>query len=120
VNNFVCTLNSRTAQGYKPVANFDFPNQQPTEFIMSSLYTRQEVYDLLWAKPKKEVAADLGISDYHLLKACREHSIPIPRSATGRARLLVSQPSDDRCHPGSRVIQTRSTYLAPAGRGSTH
>lgn len=45
---------------------------------MSSLYTRQELYDFLWAKPKKEVAADLGISDYHLLKACREHSIPIP------------------------------------------
>ncbi|MFC3674057.1 hypothetical protein [Ferrovibrio xuzhouensis] len=45
---------------------------------MPSSYTRQGLYALMWAKPKKEVATDLGISDYHLLKACREHSIPIP------------------------------------------
>jgi len=40
--------------------------------------TRRELYDLIWSKPLRDVAADLGISDVGLAKVCGRHRVPRP------------------------------------------
>lgn len=44
----------------------------------SVILTRRELYDLVWAKPLRDVAADLGISDVGLAKVCERHRVPRP------------------------------------------
>lgn len=69
--------------------------------------TREELYERIWQKPVREVAAELGISDVGLAKACRKSNIPLPHQGhwlkkSGPARdhqkaLLPAAP------PGARV-----------------
>lgn len=40
--------------------------------------TRRELHDLVWSKPLRDVAAELGISDVGLAKACKRHEVPRP------------------------------------------
>jgi hypothetical protein len=40
--------------------------------------TRQELYDLVWSRPIREIAKDFGISDVAVAKHCRKHDIPRP------------------------------------------
>ena len=42
------------------------------------VYTRQQLYELVWQKPVRTVARDLGVSDVALAKACRRLKIPLP------------------------------------------
>ena len=42
------------------------------------ILTRRELYDLVWSKPLRDVAADLGISDVGLGKVCERHRVPRP------------------------------------------
>jgi hypothetical protein len=42
------------------------------------ILTRRELYDLIWSKPLRDVAADLGISDVGLSKVCERHRVPRP------------------------------------------
>jgi hypothetical protein len=42
------------------------------------LLSRQELYDLVWAKPITTVAKELGISDVALGKWCRKTEVPLP------------------------------------------
>ena len=46
--------------------------------MSSVILTRRELYDLVWAKPLRDVAADLGISDVGLAKVCERHRVPRP------------------------------------------
>ncbi len=39
---------------------------------------RQELYDRVWATPMRTLAAEFGMSDVGLAKACRRHHIPCP------------------------------------------
>lgn len=39
---------------------------------------RSELYEKVWAKPMTQLAAELGISDVGLAKACRRHAVPAP------------------------------------------
>lgn len=41
-------------------------------------FTRLQLYELVWKRPLRDVARDLGISDVALGKACRRHAIPLP------------------------------------------
>jgi hypothetical protein len=41
-------------------------------------FTRHQLYELVWEKPVREIAADIGISDVGLAKACRRLRIPLP------------------------------------------
>lgn len=43
-----------------------------------TVITRRELYDLVWSKPLRDVAADLGISDVGLAKVCERHRVPRP------------------------------------------
>lgn len=40
--------------------------------------TREELYDLVWAKPMTEIAKDHGISDRGMAKLCARKQIPVP------------------------------------------
>ena len=42
------------------------------------VFSRQELYDLIWSSPMASVAKDLAISDVGLAKVCRRHGIPHP------------------------------------------
>lgn len=41
-------------------------------------FTRQELYDLVWAEPMSKLAQQYGISDRGLAKACAKANIPVP------------------------------------------
>ncbi len=41
-------------------------------------FTRQELYELVWTTPVRRLAAQFGISDVGLAKACKGHMIPTP------------------------------------------
>jgi hypothetical protein len=40
--------------------------------------SRQDLYELVWSKPMRELAKDFGISDVALAKRCRRLGIPVP------------------------------------------
>jgi hypothetical protein len=40
--------------------------------------SREELFDLVWSIPLREVAKDLGLSDVGLAKRCRKNGIPLP------------------------------------------
>jgi hypothetical protein len=42
------------------------------------VFTRQALYECVWAEPKRTVAQRLGVSDVGLAKACRAAGIPTP------------------------------------------
>lgn len=69
--------------------------------------TREELYERVWQKPIREVAAELGISDVGLAKACRKSNIPLPHQghwlkkpepARDRLKVLLPAPA-----PGARL-----------------
>lgn len=45
---------------------------------ISHRFTRQQLYDLVWASPIISVAKTLGLSDVALAKACKKANIPVP------------------------------------------
>lgn len=45
---------------------------------MTHKFTRQQLYDLVWAEPMKSLAARHGLSDTGLAKACKNADIPRP------------------------------------------
>src|SRR5690349_19734784 len=40
--------------------------------------SREDLYELVWSKPMRDLAADFGISDVGLAKRCRRLGIPVP------------------------------------------
>jgi hypothetical protein len=45
---------------------------------MPQYFKRQELYDLVWSTPMRELAKDYNISDRGLAKACARADIPVP------------------------------------------
>ena len=45
---------------------------------MRHVLTRQQLYDMIWARAVSKVAPALGISDVALRKQCVKHAIPLP------------------------------------------
>lgn len=43
-----------------------------------NLITRQALYDLVWTKPTRLIAIDLGVSDVWIAKLCKRFDIPKP------------------------------------------
>ena len=43
--------------------------------------SRRELFDMVWAKPAPEAAAELGISESGLRRICSRHRVPCPSSA---------------------------------------
>lgn len=71
------------------------------------IFTRRELFDLVWSKPMQKIAEELGISDRGLAKICLRHRVPSPsrgywaRVAAGQTFELprfqeIDDPSLDR------------------------
>ncbi len=45
---------------------------------MINRFTRQELYDLVWSEPMRDLATKYSISDRGLAKACAAADIPVP------------------------------------------
>jgi hypothetical protein len=45
---------------------------------LPSVFTRQELYDLVWSEPVQSLAKRLSISDRGLAKVCVAANIPVP------------------------------------------
>jgi len=65
---------------------------------MNREFTRRELYNLVWSRPMKAVAADVGISDVALAKQCKKANIPVPnrgywaREQAGKPVVQVALP----------------------------
>src|ERR1700685_2703138 len=70
------------------------------------IFTREELYELVWDKPMRTVAASCGVSDVALAKVCRKANIPVPERGYW-ARKAASKPT----------IKVR---LAPRFRGASN
>lgn len=40
--------------------------------------TRKQLFDLIWSKPMRDAATDIGVSDVGLKKVCVRHRVPVP------------------------------------------
>lgn len=58
---------------------------------MRHVFTRQQLYDMIWERAVSKVAPELGISDVALRKQCVKHAIPLP-DATYWGRLHAGRP----------------------------
>ena len=45
---------------------------------MGRTFTRKELYDLVWSKPLRSIAQEIGVSDVAVGKACLRAGIPRP------------------------------------------
>ena len=45
---------------------------------MSNVFTRQELYDLVWSTPISKLAEKFNLSDRGMAKTCERHQIPVP------------------------------------------
>jgi hypothetical protein len=54
------------------------------------IFTRRELFDLVWSRPMRKVAEELGISDRGLARICIRHRVPSP-SRGYWARVTVGQ-----------------------------
>jgi hypothetical protein len=48
------------------------------EALAMTIMTRRQLYDLIWSKPMRDAAAEIGISDVGLKKVCVRHRVPVP------------------------------------------
>ncbi|MFL9897902.1 hypothetical protein PQR71_06970 [Paraburkholderia fungorum] len=70
---------------------------------MGYAFTRQQLYELIWASPISTLAKSVGVSNVGLAKACREGDIPLPPRGHWA-----------KLHAGQRVIRPS---LPPRGPG---
>jgi hypothetical protein len=89
---------------------------------MGYLFTRQQLYDLVWSDPITTLAKSLSISDVGLAKACRRSDIPLPPRgywARLNAGKRVIRPALPLRAPGSSdritVGQDRPQVFRPPG-----
>lgn len=86
------------------------------------IFTRSELYDLVWSKPMRTLAAELGISDVGLTKVCKRHQIPTPRRGywnKKEAGYKVRQtplPSVATVHQDRIEFRGATSTLPPAAR----
>ncbi|MFD9897495.1 hypothetical protein [Mesorhizobium sp. NPDC059025] len=93
---------------------------------MTRIYTREEIYNLVWSTPISQVAGRFGLSDNGFAKICRKHEIPLPGRgywAKIEAGHSVSKPvlpavSDPSLHGLNlrRVLHAPAYFLGERGR----
>lgn len=62
---------------------------------MGHRFSREELYELVWSKPLRTIAASLGVSDVAVGKACRKADIPLPQRGYW-AKKQVDKPTLER------------------------
>lgn len=89
---------------------------------MSDTFTRQELYDLVWAEPMSILAKRFKISDVGLAKACKRANIPRPpRGYWAKLKVgkkVFRQPLQARQPGMSNTVQVRADRYRYYGRSS--
>ena len=68
--------------------------------------SREDLYELVWSKPMRELAKDFGISDVTLAKRCQRLAIPVP----GRGYWARVDAGQQRYRP--QLPETEPQWLA--------
>lgn len=81
-------------------------------------FTRAQLYDLIWAKPMRTVAAEYGVDAIKLAKKCDEHGIPRPIAGYWQ-KLEHGKPTektglDEGDSSGSELVQLKRLLPAAA------
>jgi hypothetical protein len=82
----------------------------PTNYIT---LPRSKLYELVWSKPVRDVAAEFGISDVALAKRCRAINIPLPPRGYW-ARVAAGQKPRRPPLPPFRDPRERKSTRSPA------
>ena len=53
-------------------------NSTTSANVSPHVYTREELYELVWSRPMIELAKEFGLSDNGLRKKCKKLNIPLP------------------------------------------
>ena len=77
------------------------------------VFTRQALYERVWAEPIRTVARSLGVSDVGLAKACRAAGIPTPPRGWW-AKLQHGKPLPPRPPLPERLDQRDQVVIAPS------
>lgn len=75
--------------------------------------TRRELYDLVWSKPIRDLAAEFGESDRGLAKICERHHVPTPDrgywAKFQAVKTVVRASLENIADPWRNRIEIRST-----------
>lgn len=71
---------------------------------MRHVFTREELYELVWSRAVVKVAADLGVSDVALRKHCIKHRIPLPDVKYWGQRQAGKQPRRKRLYKAPKGV----------------
>ena len=79
-------------------------------------FTRNELFDLVWSKPIRVIAAEHGVNAIHLAKICDEHNIPRPIAGYWQ-KLEHGKPTQqavlgEEIAPGSDLVQIKRLPVA--------
>lgn len=53
-------------------------DHETTSLTLTKTYSRQELLDIIWSKPTREVAEDIGVSTAAISTYCKDNDIPAP------------------------------------------
>ena len=53
-------------------------DHETTSLTLTKTYSRQELLDIIWSKPTREVAEDIGVSTAAISTHCKDNDIPAP------------------------------------------
>lgn len=76
--------------------------------------TREEIHSLVWKRPRREVAASMGVTDFLLAEACRKAGIPTPSAGHWTKASLGKAPPPTPLPPAPEgVSETVTVGRAP-------
>jgi hypothetical protein len=77
--------------------------------------TRLQLYDLVWSKPMRDAAAEVGMSDVGLKKICLRHRVPVPRQGYWN-KVNAGQKPKKRAFRELEGARMNRIFLGPTGR----
>lgn len=87
-----------------------------------SRMTRRQLYDLVWSKPMRDAAREVGLSDVGLKKVCVRHEVPVPpqgywnRVHAGQTPTATPYTELDDESPNEVIISSPYDYLPTSVR----
>ena len=71
-----CHSQTETYSGKNKPKTLKTKKERPTKIVWPSI---EEMTELVYSKPMKDLATDLGVSDVAINKFCKKHNIPKPK-----------------------------------------
>jgi hypothetical protein len=81
-----------------------------------SIVTREELFDLFWRSPLRDVARQLHLAPASLRRVCRQHRVPVPGIAHWREKWKGARASDRSCRPAEGRADRAAPSPARSGR----